>query len=56
MKHLGVLKNSLKRVRAFQIELEFGDVSFLEEKTGIPGEIRQGARERCNYILNPDIV
>ena len=28
MKHLGVLKNSLKRVRAFQIELEFGNVTF----------------------------
>ena len=26
--HLGVLKNSLKRVRVFQIELEFGSVSF----------------------------
>ena len=26
--HLGVLKNSLKRVRAFQIELEFGSVGF----------------------------
>ena len=28
MEHLGVLKNSLKRVRAFQIELEFGSVGF----------------------------
>ena len=27
-KHLGVLKNSLKRVRGFQIELEFGIVVF----------------------------
>ena len=26
--HLGVLKNSLKRVREFQIELEFGNVGF----------------------------
>ena len=26
--HLGVLKNSLKRVRAFQIELEFGSIGF----------------------------
>ena len=26
--HLGVLKNLLKRVRAFQIELEFGSVGF----------------------------
>ena len=28
MKHLGILKNSFKRVRAFQIELEFGGVGF----------------------------
>ena len=28
MEHLGVLKNSLKRVRAFQIELDFGRVGF----------------------------
>ena len=27
--HLGVVKNSLKRVRAFQIELEFESVGFL---------------------------
>ena len=27
-KHLGVLMNSFKRVRAFQIELEFGSVDF----------------------------
>ena len=27
-KHLGVLKNSLKRVRAFLIELEFGGICF----------------------------
>ena len=27
-KHLGVLKNLFKRVRAFQIELEFGSVGF----------------------------
>ena len=26
--HFGVLKNSLKRVRVFQIELEYGSVSF----------------------------
>ena len=26
--HLGVLKNSLKRVRRFQIKLEFGSVGF----------------------------
>ena len=28
MKHLGVLMNSFKRVRALQIELEFGSVDF----------------------------
>ena len=27
-KHLGVLKNLFKRVRVFQIELEFGSVGF----------------------------
>ena len=32
MEHLGVLKNSLKRVRAFQIELEFGRVGFYKGK------------------------
>ena len=26
--HLGVFKNSLERVREFQIELEFGNVGF----------------------------
>ena len=31
--------NSFKRVRAFQIELEFGSVGFRGEgKTGVPGE------------------
>ena len=29
-KHLGVLLNSFKHVRAFQIELEFGSVGFEE--------------------------
>ena len=38
-KHLGVLMNSFKRVRAFQIELEFESVDFWGEgKTGVPGE------------------
>ena len=27
-KHIGVYMNSFKRVRAFQIELEFGSVGF----------------------------
>ena len=37
--HLGVLKNSLKRVPAFQIELEFESVGFKGEgKTKVPGK------------------
>jgi len=43
--------NSFKRVRAFQIELEFGSVG--ERKTGVPGGKRLGARERTNNKLNP---
>ena len=36
MKHLGILKNSFKRVRVFQIELEFGGVGFwVGRKTGL---------------------
>ena len=31
-KHLGVLENSLKRVRAFQMELEFEKMLLFEEK------------------------
>ena len=39
----------MKRVRAFQIELEFESVGFEGEgKTGVPGEKRLGARERTN--------
>ena len=53
--HLGVLKNSLKRVRVFQIELEFGSVSFLGEgKTGVPGE--KWRKERTNNKLNPQMA
>ena len=45
--------NSFKRVRAFQIELEFGSVGFRGEgKTGLPGEKPLGARERTNNKLN----
>ena len=52
--HLVVFKNSLKRVRAFQIELEFENVGFYgEEKTGVPGEKPLGAGERTNSKLNP---
>ena len=38
---LTFIKNSLKRVRAFQIELGFG-----AKKTGVPGEKPLGSRER----------
>ena len=39
MEHLGVHKNLVKYVRAFQIDLEFGSVGFYGEwKTGVPGE------------------
>ena len=38
--------NSLKRVRAFQIELEFGSVGFYGEgNTGVPGKKPLGAKE-----------
>ena len=41
--------NSLKRVRAFQIDLEFGGVGFLVEgKTGVPGEKPPGEKERTH--------
>ena len=44
----------MKRVRAFQIELEFGSVGFEGEgKTRLPGEKSLGARERTNNKLNP---
>ena len=53
--HLGVLKNSLKRVRVFHIELEFGSVSFLGEgKTGVPGE--KWRKERTNNKLNSQMA
>jgi len=49
--------NSFKRVRAFQIELEFGSVGFWGEgKTGVPGEKPLGARERTNDKLNPHMA
>ena len=49
--------NSLKRVRAFQIELEFGSVGFLGEgKTEVRGEKPLGARERTNNKLNPHMA
>ena len=56
-KHLGVHMNSFKRVRAFQIELEFESVGFRGEgKTGVPGEKPLGAKERTNNKLNPHMA
>ena len=54
MKHLGVLINSFKCVRSFQIELEFGSVGFCGE--GKTGETPLGARERTNNKLNPHMA
>ena len=52
--HLGVVKNSLKRVRAFQIELEFESVGFKGEgRTEVPGENPLGAKEKTSNKLNP---
>ena len=52
--NLGVHMNSFKRVRAFQIELEFGIVGFWGEgKTEVPGEKPLAVRERTNNKLNP---
>ena len=49
--------NSLKRVRAFQIELEFESVVFWrEEETRVPGEKPLGAKERTNNKLNPHMA
>ena len=43
--------NSLKRVRAFQIELEFGVLVFKERgKTGVPGKKPVEARENFVHI------
>ena len=51
------MKNSLKRVRVFQIELEFERVGFRgEEKTRVPGEKPLGAKERTNNKLNPHMA
>ena len=46
MEHLEVVKNTLKRVRALRIELEFGKVGFWREgKTGAPKEKPLGKEE-----------
>ena len=51
--HLGVQMNLLKRVRAFQFELEFKMLDFQGEvKTGVPGEKPLGAREKSSNKLN----
>ena len=48
--------NSFKRVRAFQIELEFRSVGFREEgKTGVAGAKPLGAWERTNSKLSSHI-
>ena len=55
MEHLGVFKN-LKRVRAFQIELEFGTVVFKGDwNNWSPRRKPLRARERTNNKLNPHI-
>ena len=50
--------NSLKRVRAFEIEeLKFGQAGFCgHEKTGVLGEKPLGAKERTNNKLNPHMA
>ena len=55
MKHLGVLKNSLKHVHAFQIKLGFGSVS-RKGKTRELGEKPLAARERTNKKFNPQMA
>ena len=56
-KRLRVHMNLFKRVRAFQIELEFGSVGFWGEgKTGVPGEKPLRAKERTDYKLNPHMA
>ena len=49
MEHLEVVKNTLKRVRALRIELEFGKVGFWRER-GKPEhpEKNLSARKRTN--------
>ena len=52
--HLGVVKNSLKHVRAIQIELEFESVGFKGEGgTEVLGEKPLGARGKTSNKLNP---
>ena len=52
--HLGDLKNSLKRVRAFKIELEVGSVGFWGEgKTGVPGAKTSRSKEENQQQTQP---
>ena len=54
---LGVVKNSLNHVRAFQIELGFKNVGFKGEgRTEVPGEKPLGAREKTNKKLDPHMA
>ena len=56
---LKILKNSLKRVRAFQIQLEIGRVGLRGErrKPGYPEKnISEPAKERTNNKLNPHMA
>ena len=54
-KHLWVLKKTVKRVRAFPMELEFELANGFEErgKTGVPEENLSEQLERTNNKLNP---
>ena len=55
--HLEVHMNSLKRICAFHIELEFGSVGFRERgKPEYPEEKPLEARERTNNKLSPHMA
>ena len=56
MEHLGVLKNSLKRVRAFQIELEFGRVGFYRGKPEYSDKNLSEQGREPTKKLSPDMV
>ena len=55
-KHLGLLKNSFKLVRAFQIELKFKSVGFWGRGKWSTGKKLLGAKERTNNKLSPHMV
>ena len=51
------MRTRFNRVRAFQIELEFGTVGFLgEKKTKVSREKPLGARERTSNNLKPHMA